>query len=188
MKIFVLFIFLQILGLTFGLKCFHCAFDEDAIEKDCAVNPTKNPTEGGPTEKECRRGNACLTQVGDSVTEDGTKSVEYRTCGKMEEGLDTDNCKEETLDSLTVKTCFCQGELCNAPGSSGLPVWAWIVIALVVVLIIGAIVALIIWKLKGESSKKIPKAEAESVPLKSQEATKTDGEDQKSQEAPNDVP
>ena len=171
------------------LKCYHCPFDEDEIEKDCAVNPTKTPTEGGPTEKECRRGDACVTQVGNSITEDGTKRVEYRTCGKMEEGLDADNCKDETLDSLTVKTCFCQGELCNAAGSSGLPVWAWIVIALVVVLIIGAIVALIIWKLKsGESSKKIPETEAESVPLKSQEPTKTDGEDQKSQEIPNDVP
>jgi len=87
-----------------------------------------------------------------------------------------------------VKTCFCQGELCNAPGS-GLPVWVWIVIALVVVLIIGAIVALIIWKLKSKGEKKSKEVtEAESVPLKSQEATKTDGEEQKSQEIPNDVP
>ena len=101
-----------------GLKCFHCAFDEDEIEKDCAVNPTKLPTEGGPTEKECRRGDACVTQVGNSITEDGTKRVEYRTCGKMEEGLDADNCKDETLDSLTVKTCFCKGELCNGPSPS----------------------------------------------------------------------
>jgi len=190
MKIYVLFILLQIFGLTFGLKCFHCSYNEDEIEKDCAVNPTKNPAEGGPTEKECRRGDACVTQVGNSITEAGTKSVEYRTCGKMEEGLDADNCKDETLDSLTVKTCFCQGELCNAPGSgSGLPVWAWIVIALVVVLIIGAIVALIIWKLKSKGEKKSKEVtEAESVPLKSQEATKTDGEDQKPQEIPNDVP
>merc|ERR1711997_1405773 len=108
----------------------------------------------------------------------------------MPEGLDEDNCKDDTLDSLTVKTCFCEGDLCNAPGS-GSPVWIWIVIALVVVLVIGAIVALIIWKLKsrsGENSKEIPKTEPESVPLKSQEATKTDGEDQKSQEIPNDVP
>lgn len=147
MKIYVLFILFQILGLTFGggLKCFHCAFDEDEIEKDCAVNPTKNLFE-----KECKRGNACVTQVGNLITEDGTKRVEYRKCGKMEENLDADNCKDETLDSLTVKTCFCQGELCNAPGS-GSPVWVWIVIALVVVLIIGAIVALIIWKLKSRS-------------------------------------
>ena len=100
------------------MKCFHCAFDEDEIEKDCAVNPTKLPTEGGPTEKECRRGNACVTQVGNSITEDGTKRVEYRTCGQMEEGLDADNCKDETLDSLTVKTCFCKGELCNGPSPS----------------------------------------------------------------------
>ena len=159
----------------------------DEIEKDCAVNPTKNPTE-----KTCKRSDSCVTQVGNSITESGSKRVEYRKCGKMsvQKNLDANNCKDETLDTLTVKTCFCQGELCNAPGSgSGLPVWAWIVIALVVVLIIGAIVALIIWKLKsGESSKKIPETEAESVPLKSQEATKTDGEDQKSQEMPNDVP
>jgi len=146
MKIFVLFTLFQIFGLTFGggLKCFDCAFDGDDIEKECAVNPNKNLPE-----MECRRGNACVTQVGNSVTEDGTKVVEYRKCGKMEEGLDEDNCKDETLDSLTVKTCFCQSELCNAPGS-GLPVWVWIVIALVVVLIIGAIVALIIWKLKSK--------------------------------------
>jgi len=186
MKIYVLFILFQILGLTFGggLKCFLCAFDEDEIEKDCAVNPTKNPVE-----KECRRGNACVTQVGNSITEDGTKRVEYRKCGIMEEGLDAVNCKDETLDSLTVKTCFCQGELCNAPGS-GLPVWVWIVIALVVVLIIGAIVALIIWKLKSRKGEKKSKevTEAESVPLKSQEATKIDGEDQKPQEISNDVP
>jgi len=184
MKIFVLFILFQILGVTFGLKCFHCAFDEDEIEKDCAVNPTINPTE-----KECRRGNACVTQVGNSITEDGTKKVEYRKCGKIvEEDLDADYCKDETLDSLSVKTCYCQGDLCNAPGS-GSPVWIWIVIALVVVLIIGAIVALIVWKLKSKGEKKSKEVtEAESVPLKSQEATKTDGEEQKSQEIPNDVP
>jgi len=186
MKIYLLFILFQILGLSFGndLKCFHCAFDEDDIEKECAVNPTKNPTD-----KQCKRSDACVTQVGYSITELGSKRVEYRKCGSMEKNLDADNCKEQTLDTLTVKTCFCQGELCNAPGS-GLPVWVWIVIALVVVLIIGAIVALTIWKLKyrsGEISKEIPKTEAESVPLKSQEATKTD-EEQKSQEMPNDVP
>lgn len=185
MKIYLLFILFQILGLSFGedLKCYHCAFDEDDIEKDCAVNPTKNPTE-----KQCKQSDACVTQVGNSITDLGTKRVEYRKCGRMETDLDADNCIDETLDTLTVKTCFCQGDLCNAPGS-GLPVWVWIVIALVVVLIIGAIVALIIWKLKsrtGEISKEVP--EAESLPLKSQEATKTDGEDQKSQEMPNDVP
>jgi len=185
MKIYLLFILFQILGLSLGndLKCFNCPFDEDDIEKECAVNPAENLTP-----KQCRRSDACVTQVGYSKTGLGTKKVEYRKCGSMEKNLDSDNCKEQTLDTLTVKTCFCQGELCNAPGSSGLPVWAWIVIALVVVLIIGAIVALVIWKLKGESSKKIPKTEAESVPLKSQEATKTDGEEQKSQEMPNDVP
>jgi len=191
MKIFVLFILFQILGVTFGgggFKCFLCAFNVDEIEKDCAVNPTKDPTEGGPTEKECRRGNACVTQIGNSVTEDGTKQVEYRKCGKMEDGLDENNCKDKTLVSLTVKTCFCKGDLCNAPGS-GSPVWIWIVIALVVVLIIGAIVALIIWKLKSKGEKKSKEVtEAESVPLKSQEATKVDGEAQKSQEIPNDVP
>jgi len=183
MKIFVLFILFQILGVTFGLKCFDCAFDGDNIEKECAVNPTKNPTE-----MQCRRGNACVTQVGNSVTEDGSKKVEYRKCGKMIEGLDEDNCIDKTLDSLTVKTCFCQGDLCNAPGS-GSPVWIWIVIALVVVLVIAAIVALVIWKLKSKGEKKSKEVtEAESVPLKSQEATKTDGEDQKPQEMPNDVP
>lgn len=190
MKIYLLLIFFTLLGLSFGedLKCFSCAFDGNDIEKECAVNPAVNPTE-----KSCKRSDSCVTQVGHSITESGTKRVEYRKCGKMsvQKNLDANNCKDETLDTLTVKTCFCQGELCNAPGSSGLPVWAWIVIALVVVLIIGAIVALIIWKLKsrsGENSKEIPKTEPESVPLKSQEATKTDGEDQKSQEMPNDVP
>jgi hypothetical protein len=186
MKIYLLLILFTLLGLSFGEdpKCFFCAFDEDDIEKDCAVNPTKNP----PTEKECIRSDACVTQTGYSETESGTKKVEYRKCGNMEKNLDSDGCKEETLDTLDVKTCFCQGELCNKPGS-GSPVWVWIVIALVVVLIIGAVVALIIWKLKsrsGENSKEIPKTEPESVPL--QEATKTDGEDQKSQEMPNDVP
>jgi len=183
MKIFLLLILFTLLGLSFGEdpKCFFCAFDEDDIEKDCAVNPTKNP----PTEKSCIRSDACVTQVGNSITELGTKRVEYRQCGNMEKNLDANNCKEETLNTLDVKTCFCQGELCNKPGS-GLPVWVWIVIALVVVLIIGAVVALIIWKLKsrkGEISKEVP--EAESVPLKLQEATKTDGEGQKSQD---DVP
>jgi len=187
MKIYVLFILFQILGVAFvsvgGLKCFDCAFDKDEIEKDCAVNPTKNPTE-----KECRRGNACVTQIGNSITEDGSKKVEYRKCGKMVDGLDEDNCIDKTLDSLSVKTCFCQGDLCNAPGS-GSPVWIWIVIALVVVLVIAAIVALVIWKLKSKGEKKSKEVtEAESVPLKSQEATKTDGEDQKPQEMPNDVP
>jgi len=185
MKIYLLFILLQILGLSFGndLKCFHCPFDEDDIEKECAVNPTINPTE-----KQCKRSDACVTQVGYSITELGSKRVEYRKCASMEKNLDADNCKEQTLDTLTVKTCFCQGELCNAPGS-GLPVWVWIVIALVVVLIIGAIVALIIWKLKSKGEKKSKEVtEAESVPLKSQEATKVDGEAQKSQEIPNDVP
>jgi len=186
MKIYLLFILFQILGLSFGkdLKCFHCACDEDDIEKDCAVNPTINPTE-----KECTRSDACVTQTGYSKTDLGTKKVEYRKCGRLEANLDTDGCKDDTLDTLSVKTCFCQSDLCNAPGGSGLPVWVWIVIALVVVLVIGAIAALIIWKLKsrsGEISKEVP--EAESVPLKSQEATKTDGEDQKSQEMPNDVP
>jgi len=188
MKIYLLLILFTLLGLSFGedLKCFSCAFDGDDIEKDCAVNPTKNPTE-----KLCRRSDSCVTQVGNSITDLGKKRVEYRKCGNMPknlETLDADYCEEETLDTLTVKTCFCQGELCNAPGS-GSPVWVWIVIALVVVLIIGAIVALVIWKLKyrkGEISKEVP--EAESVPLKSQEATKTDGEDQKSQEMPNNVP
>jgi len=190
MKIYLLVILFTLLGLSFGeeLKCVVCGFDEDDIEKDCAVNPTKNPTE-----KLCKRSDACITQVGNAKTDSGTKRVEYRTCGRMKgKDLDADGCKDETLATLNVKTCFCQGELCNAPGSgSGLPVWVWIVIALVVVLIIGAIVALIIWKLKsrsGEISKEIPKTEAESVPLKSQEATKTDGEEQKSQEMPNDVP
>jgi len=172
MKIYLIFILFQIIGLSFGedLKCFHCGFDEDAIEKDCALNPTK------ATEKQCKRSNACVTQTGNSITDLGTKRVEYRKCGRLEANLDADNCKEESLDTLSVKTCFCQSDLCNAPGS-GLPVWVWIVIALVLVLVIGAIVALIIWKLKsrsGEISKEVP--EAESVPLKSQEATKTDGE------------
>ena len=36
----------------------------------------------------------------------------------MEENLDADNCKDDTLDSLTVKTCFCKGELCNGPSPS----------------------------------------------------------------------
>jgi len=189
MKVYLLLILFTLLGLSFGedLKCYSCGFDSDDIEKECAVNPTINPTP-----KSCRRSDSCVTQVGYSKTESGTKKVEYRKCGKMsvQKNLDENNCKDETLNTLTVKTCFCQGELCNAPGS-GLPVWVWIVIALVVVLIIGAIVALIIWKLKsrsGENSKEIPKTEPESVPLKSQEATKTDGEDQKSQEMPNDVP
>jgi len=185
MKIYLLFILFQIIGLSFGedLKCFHCPFDEDDIEKDCAVNPTLNPTE-----KECKRSDACVTQVGNSKTGQGVKRVEYRKCGRMETNLDADGCIEETLDTLSVKTCFCEGDLCNAPGS-GSPVWIWIVIALVLVLVIGAIVALIIWKLKsrtGEISKEVP--EVESVPLKSQEATKTDGEDQKSHEMPNNVP
>jgi len=185
MKIYLILILFQIIGLSFGedLKCFHCDFDEYDIEKDCAVNPTKNPTE-----KECKRSNSCVTQIGYSETDLGTKRVEYRKCGRIEANLDADGCKDETLDTLNVKTCFCQGDLCNAP-VSGLPVWVWIVIALVVVLVVGAIVALIIWKLKsrsGEISKEVP--EAESVPLKSQEATKTDGDDQKSQEMPNDVP
>jgi len=186
MKIYLLLILFTLLGLSFGegLKCFVCEWDEDDIEKDCAVNPAINPTE-----KVChKRADACITQKGISKEGSTTTKVEYRACGRMEENLDENNCKEETLDPLDVKTCFCQGELCNAPGSgSGSPVWVWIVIALVVVLIIGAIVALIIWKLKsGEISKEIP--EAESVPLKSQEPTKTDGEEQKSQEMPNDVP
>jgi len=147
MKIYLLFILFQILGLSLGkdLKCYHCEWDEDDIEKDCAVNPTKNPTE-----KECRRSNACVTQTGYSKTDLGTKKVEYRKCGRMETDLDADGCIEETLDTLTVKTCFCEGDLCNAPGS-GSPVWVLIVIALVVVLIIGSIVALIIWKLKSRS-------------------------------------
>ena len=136
----------------------------------------------------CKRGNACVVQIGNLITEDGTKRVEYRKCGKMEENLDADNCKDDTLDSLTVKTCFCKGDLCNAPGS-GSPVWIWIVIALVVVLVIGAIVALIIWKLKSKGEKKSKEVtEAESVPLESQGATKVDVEAQKSQEIPNDVP
>lgn len=152
MKIYLLLILFTLLGLSFGedLKCFSCAFDGNDIEKECAVNPAKNPTE-----KLCKRSDSCVTQVGNSITQTGTKRVEYRKCGpKMSvlKNLDANNCKDETLDTLTVKTCFCQGELCNAPGSgSGSPVWVWIVIALVVVLIIGAIVALIIWKLKSRS-------------------------------------
>jgi len=185
MKIYLLLILFTLLGLSFGegLKCFVCEFDEDDIEKDCAVNPAINPTD-----TVCRKKfDACITERGKS----GDKIVEYRTCGRMKgKDLDENNCKDQTLGTLDVKTCYCQGELCNEPGAgSGLPVWVWIVIALVVVLIIGAIVALIVWKLKsGESSKKIPETEAESVPLKSQEPTKTDGEEQKSQEIPNDVP
>ena len=93
-----------------SLKCYHCSFDEDWIEKDCALNATL------AVERECiRRSNACVVQIGNSITEDGTKRVEYRKCGKMEQGLDADNCKDETLDTLTVKTCFCKGELCNGP-------------------------------------------------------------------------
>jgi len=188
MKIYLLLILFTLLGLSFGaeIKCYVCPFDGDSIEKDCAVNPTINATD-----MLCKRSDACITQEGYSKTDSGTKKVEYRTCGRMKgKDLDENNCKDETKGTLDLKTCYCQGELCNAPGSgSGLPVWVWIVIALVVVLIIGAIVALIIWKLKsGESSKKIPETEAESVPLKSQEPTKTDGEEQKSQEMPNDVP
>jgi len=168
------------------MKCYSCPFDRNDIEKECAVNPTKDPTQ-----KSCRRTDSCVTSVGNSETEFGIKKVEYRKCGgelSSQKYLDENNCKEEPFDTLTVKTCFCQGELCNLPVSdSGSPVWVWIVIALVVVLVIGAIVALIVWKLKsGENSKEIP--EAESVPLKSQEPTKTDGEDQKSQEIPNEVP
>jgi len=188
MKIYLLLILFTLLGLSFGEdpKCFFCAFDEDDIEKDCAVNPIENP----PTEKECIRSDACVTQTGYLETDLGTQKVEYRECGIMEKNLDAKGCKEETLDTLDVKTCFCQGELCNEPGSgSGSPVWVWIVIALVVVLIIGAIVALVIWKLKSKGEKKSKEVtEAESVPLKSQEATKTDGEDQKPQEMPNNVP
>jgi len=71
-------------------------------------------------------------------------------------------------------------------GTDRLPVWVWIVIALVVVLICGAIVALIIWKLKSKGEEK-SKEVTESVPLKSQEAKKVDSEAQKSQEIPNDV-
>ena len=94
------------------LKCFSCAFDEDDIEKDCAVNPTKNSTV-----RSCRRSDSCVTQVGISITEFGPKRVEYRKCGKMPDlkNLDFNWCKEETLDTLRVKTCFCQGEFCNAP-------------------------------------------------------------------------
>jgi len=147
MKIYLLLILFQLLGLSFGqeIKCYVCGFDEDDIEKDCAVNPTINPTD-----MLCGRSDACITSKGTSKTDSGTKQVEYRTCGLMKgEDLDAENCKDETLGTLDVKTCFCQGELCNEPGSgSGLPGWVWIVIALVVVLIIGAIVALIIWKLK----------------------------------------
>jgi len=189
MKICLLLILFTLLGRSFGqeIKCFVCGFDEDDPEKECAVNPAKDPTD-----KLCIISDSCITMKGQSKTESGTKEVEYRTCGGLMEGedLDADNCKDETRGTLDLKTCYCQGELCNEPGSdSGLPGWVWIVIALVVVLIIGAIVALIIWKLKsGESSKKIPETEAESVPLKSQEPTKTDGEEQKSQETPNDVP
>ena len=149
------------------------------------MNPAKDPTD-----KLCIISDSCITMKGQSKTESGTKEVEYRTCGGLMEGedLDADNCKDETLGTLDLKTCYCQGELCNAPGS-GSPVWVWIVIALVVVLIIGAIVALIVWKLKSKGEKKSKEVtEAESVPLKSQEATKTDGEDQKPQEMPNNVP
>ena len=96
------------------VNCFSCAFDGDDIEKDCAVNPTKNPTE-----KLCRRSDSCVTQVGNYKTESGTKRVEYRKCGKMsvQKNLDGNNCRNDTLDTLTVKTCFCQGELCNRPVS-----------------------------------------------------------------------
>jgi len=190
MKIYLLLILFTSLGLSFGedMKCYSCPFDRNDIEKECAVNPTKDPTQ-----KSCRRTDSCVTSVGNSETEFGIKKVEYRKCGgelSSQKYLDENNCKEEPFDTLTVKTCFCQGELCNLPTSdSGSPVWVWIVIALVVVLVIGAIVALIVWKLKsGENSKEIPKTEPESVPLKEQEATKTDGEDQKSQEMPSDVP
>merc|ERR1719418_481227 len=41
----------------------------------------------------------------------------------MEENLDADDCKDETLDSLTVKTCFCKGELCNGPNHCELSQW-----------------------------------------------------------------
>jgi len=148
MKIYLLLILFTLIGLSFGegLKCFVCGWDEDEPEQDCAVNPTVNPTN-----TLCPKlADACVTQEGYLETDLGTQKVEYRECGIMEKNLDAKGCKEETLDTLDVKTCFCQGELCNKPGS-GSPVWVWIVIALVVVLIIGAVVALIIWKLKSRS-------------------------------------
>ena len=91
------------------MKCYSCPFNEYEIEKDCALNATL------AREKQCIRGNACVVQIGNSITVHGNKRVEYRKCGKMEEGLDADNCKDETLDILPVKTCFCKGELCNGP-------------------------------------------------------------------------
>ena len=100
------------LGSSLKHECYSCPFNVDEIEKDCALNATLAVV------KECRRGNACVVQTGNSITEDGTKRVEYRKCGRMEENLDADDCKDETLDSLAVKTCFCKGELCNGPSPS----------------------------------------------------------------------
>ena len=91
------------------MKCHHCPFDEDEIEKDCALNATL------AVEKECTRSDACVVQIGYSKTDLGTKRVEYRKCGRLEANVDEENCKNETLDTLSITTCFCQDDLCNGP-------------------------------------------------------------------------
>jgi len=181
MKILTLIISFQLLGLSFGLKCYECPFDGNEIEKPCALDPSQADV------TECNiRANACLTATGESKSQSGNKKVQYTQCGRMKplEDLDEDNCEDGTRGSLSVKTCYCQEDLCNKPDQSS-STWIWILVVVVVVLIIGAVAGFIIWKLKfsnkGEISKEEPKTEGESVPLKSQEPS---GEDQKSQENP----
>ena len=73
-----------------GLKCYKCPFDEDEIEKPCALDPTQADV------TECSRfANACLTETGESKSQSGDKKVQYTQCGGMKplEDLDEDNCE-----------------------------------------------------------------------------------------------
>jgi len=143
MKILALIISFQLIGLSFGLSCYHCPFDDEDPEKPCALDPKQ------AEEQPCRRANACITETGVYESDSGSKNVQYRQCGKMakKEELDDDNCQDAIRDTFTVKKCYCTGDLCNKPDEpSSTPIWVWIVVVVVLVLIIGAIAGFFIWK------------------------------------------